>query len=110
MNAAESGNRETMIAILDQPSIDIEAVYEILGFRSIKKLTAYSLAYNNGKNDCLQLLESYGAQKFFQGLTHSERLMIKSENESFYFLTKFIITLVALFGLSKAFTIIEYRY
>ena len=102
MNAAEIGNRETMLAILDQPSIDIEAVLETSGFRSIKKSTAYSLAYGNGKNDCLQLLESYGAQKVFQGLTSSERLNVEARNESFYFMVKLVINLVAILGLYQS--------
>ena len=102
MNAAENGNREAMLAILEQPSIDIEAVYEIFGFRSIKKWTAYSFAYLNGQYDCLQLLESYGAQKVFQGFTYSERLRVELGNESYYFAAKIIFCLFALLGLSNA--------
>ena len=102
MNAAEIGNRETMLSILDQPSIDIEAVLKISGFRSEKKLTAYSLAYGNGKNDCLQLLESYGAQKVFQGLTSLERRDVKERNESFYLAIKVVLSLAAILGLFKA--------
>ena len=107
MNAAENGNRETMLAILEQPSIDIEATYKISGLSSIKKWTAYGLAYNSGKNDCLQLLESYGAQKVFQGLTSSERIRIKFANEDFYLLVKFTLALIALFGLSRALNLLK---
>lgn len=102
MNAAEIGNRETMLAILDQPSIDIEAVMETSGLCSIKKSTAYSLAYGNGKNDCLKLLESYGAQKVFQGLTSLERLDIEARNESFYLMVKLVLNLAALLGLYES--------
>ena len=102
MNAAEIGNRETMLSILDQPSIDIEAVLKISGFRSVKKLTAYSLAYDNGKNECLQLLESFGAQKVYQGLTSLERLDVKARNELFYLAVTVVLSLAAILGLYKA--------
>ena len=102
MNAAVNGNREIMLAILDQPSIDIEAFFETSGFSSIKKWTAYSLAYDNGKNDCLRLLESYGAQKIFQGFTSLERLQIKAGSETFYILVKYVLALTAALGLFKA--------
>lgn len=75
IEAAEHGNRAALLALLEQPTIDIEAVCEIkISHRKIK-WTAYSLALGNGKTDCLKLLEDFGAQKMVHDLAAIKRLL-----------------------------------
>ena len=75
MEAAEHGNQTALLALLEQPEIDIEAVCEITISRRKTKWTAYSLALGNGKTDCLKLLEDFGAQKMVHDLAVMERLL-----------------------------------
>ena len=75
MEAAEHGNQTALLALLEQPTIDIEAVCEIkISHRKIK-WTAYSLALGNGKTDCLKLLEDFGAQKMVHDLAAIKQLL-----------------------------------
>ena len=75
MEAAEQGNQAALLALLEQPAIDIEAVCEIKISFMKTKWTAYSLALGNGKTDCLKLLEDFGAQKMVHDLAAMERLL-----------------------------------
>ena len=75
MEAAEHGNQAALLALLEQPMIDIEAVCELKIFCMNTKWTAYSLALGNGKTDCLKLLEDFGAQKMVHDLAHIERIL-----------------------------------
>ena len=75
MEAAEQGNQAALLALLEQPAIDIEAVCEIEISCMKTKWTAYSLALGNGKTDCLKLLEDFGAQKMVHDLAAMERLL-----------------------------------
>lgn len=75
MEAAEHGNQTALLALLEQPAIDIEAVCEIKISFMKTKWTAYSLALGNGKTDCLKLLEDFGAQKMVHNLAAMQRLL-----------------------------------
>ena len=75
MEAAEQGNQAALLALLEQPAIDIEAVCEIEISFMKTKWTAYSLALGNGKTDCLKLLEDFGAQKMVHDLAAIEQLL-----------------------------------
>lgn len=75
MEAAEHGNQAALLALLEQPTIDIEAVCKIKISYMNTKWTAYSLALGNEKTDCLKLLEDFGAQKMVHDLAAIERLL-----------------------------------
>ncbi len=81
MEAAEHGNQTALLALLEQPAIDIEAVCEITICHRPTKWTAYSLALGNGKNDCLKLLEDFGAQKMVHDLAAMERLLSRLQGQ-----------------------------
>ena len=75
MEAAEHGNQAALLALLEQPTIDIEAVCNIKISYMNTKWTAYSLALGNEKTDCLKLLEDFGAQKMVHDLAAIEQLL-----------------------------------
>ena len=92
MKAAEKGNHGALSALLDQPGIEVEAVWRSAALPNLTtRWTAYSLAYENQSTDCLKLLENFGAQKTVLGLTAMQRLMFKLEIEWGYSLVKSII-------------------
>ena len=82
MNAAEKGNHGALSALLDQPGIEVEAVWRLeISPNLTTRWTAYSLAYDNENRDCLELLENFGAQKMVLGLTAMQRLLFKLQKE-----------------------------
>ena len=92
MNAAENGNHGALSVLLDQPGIEVEAVWRSSVLPNLTtRWTAYSLAYENQNTDCLELLKSFGAQKTVLGLTAMQRLMFKLEKEWGYSVIKSII-------------------
>ena len=92
MKAAEKGNPGALSALLDQPGIEVEAVWRLaISPNLTTRWTAYSLAYDNRNTDCLKLLENFGAQKTVLGLTAMQRLMFKLQREWNFSLVKSII-------------------
>ena len=78
MIAASLDNPSTLQVLLEQANIDIEATCQkrVFGFNKI--WTAYSFAYDNSHNECIKLLEQYGAQQFSPSLSVKEISYLES--------------------------------
>ena len=79
MIAASLDNPSTLKVLLEQSNIDIEATCQkiVSGFN--KKWTAYSFAYDNSHDQCIKLLEQYGAHHFAPSLSLKEISYLESK-------------------------------
>ena len=79
MIAASLNNPSTLKVLLEQSNVDIEATCQkiVSGFN--KEWTAYSFAYDNSHNQCIKLLEHYGAHQFSPSLSLKEVSYLESK-------------------------------